>query len=255
MNCLEWSVLCICKEYPLLYIAKSTHPWLYGRVETILKNPQLKIVTRGKVSSIFVSDIMSVFRLLPTNLTSDSNLFLIKFIFRWPMIILLGFWFLSFLSLQMPFVFLSIIGSEGGLSDFPETLCSTSSDWLLGEKVRFKFSTGIQNFRTWFRKFNASLPLPFGFRCNLFRPRCWALMLPCSIHSKFKVSRCLLTLRSVWFAFPWSIRTVGLKTITLQFESCFKILDFSMSRSFFWMCWLWHHWFLCEELNNRVAWQ
>ena len=221
------------------------------------EKPSIENCDSGKISSIFVSDTMSVSRLLPTNLTSDSNLFLIKFIFRWPMIILLGFWFLSFLSSQMPFVFLSIIGSEGGLSDFPETLCSTSSDWLLGEKVRFKFSTGIQNFRTWFRKFNASLPLPFGFRCNLFRPRCRALMLPCSIHSKFKVSRCLLTLRSVWFAFPWSIRTVGLKTITLQFGSCFKILDFSMSRSsmFFWMSWLWHHWFLCEELNNRIAWQ
>ena len=56
-------------------------------------------------------------------------------------------------------------------------------------------------------------------------------MLLFSIHSKFKVSRCLLMLRSVRFAFPWSIRTVDLETITLQFGSCFKILDFSMSRS------------------------
>ena len=56
-------------------------------------------------------------------------------------------------------------------------------------------------------------------------------MLLFSIHSKFKVSRRLLMLRSVKFAFPWSIRTVDLETITLQFGSCFKILDFSMSRS------------------------
>ena len=147
------------------------------------------------------------------------------------MIILCGFWFLSCLSSQMPLVFLSIIGSGGGLSNFPETLCSTSSDWLLGERGSFKCSTGLQNFRIWFRKFIASLPLPFEFRCNPFRPRCWALMLLFSIHSKFKVSRRLLMLRSVKFALPWSIRTVDLETITLQFGSCFKILDFSMSRS------------------------
>ena len=143
------------------------------------------------------------------------------------------FWFLSWLSSQMPLVFLSIIGSEGGLSNFPETLCSTSSDWLLGERSSFKCSTGFQNFRIWFRKFKARLPLPFKFRCNPFRPKCWALMLPFTIPSKFKVSRCLLTLCSVRFAFPWSIRTVGLETITLQFGSRFKILHYSMSRSTF----------------------
>ena len=55
-------------------------------------------------------------------------------------------------------------------------------------------------------------------------------MLPFSMHDKFKVSRCLLRLRSVKFAFPWLIRIVGLETITLQFGSCLKILDFSMSR-------------------------
>ena len=56
-------------------------------------------------------------------------------------------------------------------------------------------------------------------------------MLPFTIHSKFKVSRCLLTLRSVKFAFPWSIRTVGFETVTLQLGSCSKIFHFSMSKS------------------------
>ena len=82
----------------------------------------------GKASSIFVSDTISISRLFPINLTSDSNLFLIEFILRWPMIILCGFWFLTCLSLLMQFVFLPIIGFERGLSIFPETLYSTSSD-------------------------------------------------------------------------------------------------------------------------------
>ena len=131
----------------------------------------------------------------------------------------------------MPLIFLSNIWSEGELSNFPDTLCSTSFDWLLGKRGSFKCSTGLQNFRICFKKFKAGLPLPFEFRCNPFRRRCLALMLPFSIHSKFKVSRCFLTLRSVRFAFPWSICTVDLETITLQFGSCFKILHFSMSRS------------------------
>ena len=147
------------------------------------------------------------------------------------MISLCRFWFLSFFSSQMPLVFLSILRFEIGLSNFPETLCLTSSYWLLGERGSFKCSRGLQNFRISFRKFKASLPLPFEFRCNSFWSRCWALMLPFSIHSKFKVSRYLLTLRSVRFAFPWLIRTVSLETITLQFGSCFKILHFSLSRS------------------------
>ena len=57
-------------------------------------------------------------------------------------------------------------------------------------------------------------------------------MLPFSVHSKFKVARCLLALRSVIFAFPWLIRIMGLETTTQQFGSCFKVLNFSMSRSF-----------------------
>ena len=92
------------------------------------EKPSIKNCDSGKVSSIFVSDIISMSRLLPTNVTSDSNLFLIELILRWPMILLCGFWFLSCLSSQMSLVFLSIIGSEKGLSNFPNTLCSTSSD-------------------------------------------------------------------------------------------------------------------------------
>ena len=134
-----------------------------------------------KASSIFAYDTISISRLLPTNLTSDSNLFLLEFILTWPMIILCGFWLLSCLSSQMPLVFLSVIGSKGGLSNFPETLCSTLSDWLLDETGSFKCSRGLQNFRIWFRKFKASLSLPSEFRCNPFQPRCWALVLPFSI--------------------------------------------------------------------------
>ena len=70
------------------------------------------------------------------------------------------------------------------------------------------------------------------YLCNPFRPRCWILVLPFSVHSKFKVARCLLILHSVIFAFPWLIRIMGLETTTLQFGSCFKVLNFSMSRSF-----------------------
>ena len=70
------------------------------------EKPSVKNCDSGKVSSIFVSDAISISRLLPTKLTSD--LFLIEFILRWPMIILCGFWFLSCLSSQMPLVFLSL---------------------------------------------------------------------------------------------------------------------------------------------------
>ena len=103
-------------------------------------------------------------RLLPTNLASDSNLFLIEFILRWPMIILCGFWFLSCSSLQMSLVFLSITGSEKGLSNFPETLRSTASNGWYDERGSFKCSAGPQNSRIWLRKFKASLPLPFESR-------------------------------------------------------------------------------------------
>lgn len=147
-----------------------------------------------------------------------------------PLIIMCGFWFLSCLISQMSLVFLSIIGSEKGLSNFPETLCSTSFDWLLDKRGSFKCSVGFQNFQIWFREYKASLPLPFEFRCNSFWPRCWALMLQFSIHTTFKVSRCLLTLRSLPFAFLWLICNVGLQTIIRQLVSCLKRLHFSISR-------------------------
>ena len=55
-------------------------------------------------------------------------------------------------------------------------------------------------------------------------------MLPFSIHSKFKASRCLHWC-SIRFPFPCSICTVGLETIILHFGSFFKMLHFSMSTS------------------------
>ena len=44
--------------------------------------PSIKNFYSGKVLSIFVSNTIAICRLLPTNLKSDSNLSLIKFILR-----------------------------------------------------------------------------------------------------------------------------------------------------------------------------
>ena len=63
-----------------------------------------------------------------------------------------------------------------------------------GKKISSKSSTDLQNFRICFRKFRASLPLPFGFRCNSFHSRC------CDCDCKG--GKCLLTLCIVKFAFP-----------------------------------------------------
>ena len=71
-------------------------------------------------------------------------------------------------------------------------------------KFSFTCSTDLQNFRSCFKKFKANLPLPFGFKCKPFCPRCSALMLLLSMHSNSKFSRCLLTFRIVRFGFPWS---------------------------------------------------
>ena len=132
------------KVYSLLYRTKFLHLWssLNGFEKLSIKN-----FFSRKVSSNFVSDTISISILLPANVTSDSNLFLTEFKLRWPMIILCGFWFFSCLSSQMPLVLLSTIGSEKELSNFPETLCSTSSDWLLDERGSFKCSKGLWNFR------------------------------------------------------------------------------------------------------------
>ena len=46
---------------------------------TFTVKPSIKNQDPGKVSSIFVSDTISVSRFLPTYFTSDSNLFLSEF--------------------------------------------------------------------------------------------------------------------------------------------------------------------------------
>ena len=75
-----------------------------------------------KESSIFVSDNISVSRLLPTYFTSDSNLFLIDFILISSVITLYGFLFLRCLISLISQVFSSLIGSERKFSDLPYTL-------------------------------------------------------------------------------------------------------------------------------------
>ena len=81
-------------------------------------------------------------------------------------------------------IFSSFNGLERRFSDFLNTLWSVLSDRSKGKKLSFKCSTDLQNFRICFIKFRASLPLPFGFRCNPFRPRCCELMLSFSMHSE-----------------------------------------------------------------------
>ena len=92
-----------------------------------------------------------------------------------------------------------MIGSERGFSDFPKVLLSISFSELEDIWLSFTCSTDLQNC---FKKFKANLPLPFGFKCDPFCPRCSALMLLLSMHSNSRFSRCLLTFRIVRFAFP-----------------------------------------------------
>ena len=128
-------------------------------------------------------------------------------------------------------IFISYDGSEGGFADFPEVLCSISCSVLEDIWLSFTCSTDFQNFRSCFKKFKANLPLPFGFKCTPFCPRCSALMLLLSMHSNSKFSRCLLTFRIVRFAFPWSCRMVGFDRTILQFGSCFEMFVLSISKS------------------------
>ena len=77
-------------------------------------------------------------------------------------------------------------------------------------------------------KFRASLPLPFGFICNPFCPRCSELMLSFSMNSDCRADKCLLTLHILKFAFPSSCRMIGLDNTILQLGSCFEIFDFKI---------------------------
>ena len=104
---------------------------VFDIVYTMFQYPVVKFCSKFIISGISVVPVVYDFRFRlgkPTKLTSDSNLFVIEFILRWSMIILCGFWLLSCLSFQMPLEFLSIIGSEGGISNFSEALGSISSD-------------------------------------------------------------------------------------------------------------------------------
>ena len=102
---------------------------------------------------------------------------------------------------------------------------------IKGRKSLFKYSTDLQNFQICFRKFRASLPLPFGFRWNPLCLRCCGLIILFLIHSSCKSDKCLLILRIVQFAFPSSCRMIGFDNAILQLRSCFEIFDFSISKS------------------------
>ena len=94
-----------------------------------------------------------------------------------------------------------MIGSEIAFSDFPNVLWSSLFSELEGIWLSITCSADLQTFRNGFKKFKANLPLPFGFKCNPFCPRCSALMLLSSMHSSSRFSRCLLTFRIVRFVF------------------------------------------------------
>ena len=102
---------------------------------------------------------------------------------------------------------------------------------IKGRKSSFKCSTDLRNFQICFRKFRASLPLPFGFRWNYLCLRCCGLIISFLMHSGCKSDKCLLTLRIVNFAFPSSYRMIRFDNTILQLISCFEIFDFSMSKS------------------------
>ena len=63
----------------------------------------------GKLSCFFISNMISLSRLLPTYFTSDSNSFLIEFILIWPMITLYGFLFLRCFSSRMSYIFFHLL--------------------------------------------------------------------------------------------------------------------------------------------------
>ena len=79
MNCLERFYVSI--RYILSYIEPNS-PILGCKVKSVFEKPPIKNCHSGKVSSLFVSDTISISRLMPTNVTSDSNLFLIEFLMR-----------------------------------------------------------------------------------------------------------------------------------------------------------------------------
>ena len=116
------------------------------------------------------------------------------------------------------------------INEKPYPLQSILCDRSEGKKVLFKRSIDLQNFRICFRKFRTILPLPFGFRCNHFRPRCCELMLSFSMYSDCKADKCLLTLCIVKFAFLSSCRMICFENTILQLGGYFKIFDFSMSK-------------------------
>ena len=119
------------------------------------------------------------------------------------MITLKGFWSLrSLIPWKSKEISSVMIGSEREFSDFPKVLWSISFSELEDIWLSFTCSTDLQNFQSYFKKFKANLPLPFGFKCNPFSPRCSPLMLLLSVQYNSRFSRCLLAFRIVRFAFP-----------------------------------------------------
>ena len=73
-----------------------------------VEKPSVKNCDSGKVLSAFVSDTTRMTRLLALFFTSESNLFLIKFMLTWPMIPLYGFlflrWWIQFMNFKSIFI-------------------------------------------------------------------------------------------------------------------------------------------------------
>ena len=80
-------------------------------------------------------------------------------------------------------------------------------------------TTEHQNFRIFLRKFKASLPLPFVFKCKPFLPRCLSMILSFSIYSIYKLEIRLLRFYIISAALPLSLRNVCLDTMTLHLTS------------------------------------
>ena len=143
----------------------------------------------------------------------------------WLKITLYGYSFLRCLSLGMSWVFSSFIGLERIFFDSLNTLWSILSDRSKGKKLSFKWSIDVQNLLIYFRKFRASLSLSFGFRCSSFCLRLCVLVLSFSMHFDCKADKSQHDVSlDLFFHYhsEWSVLHLG---------SCFKIFDFSISKS------------------------
>ena len=88
----------IFRMYKVSYVKQSSPTLRYPIKSIRFRKPSIKNCVSGKVSSIFVSNTISMSILLPIYFTSNSNVFLIECILIWSMITLYWFPFLGCLS-------------------------------------------------------------------------------------------------------------------------------------------------------------